>query len=442
MKEKLLRVFQLSVPAILAEISSIIMQYIDASMVGSLGADASAAIGLVSSSTWLINGIGMAAASGFAVQVAQYVGAKNEKMARNTLRQSLIVCGAIACLLTGIALSLSSKIPYWLGGSDNVCALSVQYFFVYGCSLIFVLMRMLASSMLQCSGNMKTPSFLNICLCLLDVVFNSIFIFGLHLGVLGAAFGTAVSEVIISILMLYKMGWKSPILSLKCPGSWRLRKETMRSAFVIGAPIALEHSVLNVAQIVIVGIVAPLGTVAVAANSLAVTAESLCYMPGYGIANAATTLVGQSVGAKNGQAVRDYALLSTLLGVGIMSMLAFFMYLFAPMIFKTMTSDLQVQELGAQVLRIEAFAEPFFAASIVIAGALRGAKDTFVPSLYNLLTMWGIRIVLSIVLAPRFGLPGVWFAMAFELTIRGLLFVHRLRSKKWIKEENLSFLLE
>lgn len=165
-------------------------------------------------------------------------------------------------------------------------------------------------------------------------------------------------------------------------------------------------------------------------------------MPGYGIANAATTLVGQSVGAKNGQAVRDYALLSTLLGVGIMSMLAFFMYLFAPMIFKTMTSDLQVQELGAQVLRIEAFAEPFFAASIVIAGALRGAKDTFVPSLYNLLTMWGIRIVLSIVLAPRFGLPGVWFAMAFELTIRGLLFVHRLRSKKWIKEENLSFLLE
>ena len=82
-----------------------------------------------------------------------------------------------------------------------------------------------------------------------------------------------------------------------------------------------------------------------------------------------------------------------------------------------------VRELGVRVLRIEAFAEPLFAVSIVAAGALRGAGDTLGPSVLNLVSMWGVRITLSAALAPRFGLPGVWFAMCFELCVRGLLFL-------------------
>lgn len=433
MKEKMWMVLRLSVPAILAEISSIVMQYIDAGMVGSLGADASASIGLVASTTWLINGIGMAVAAGFAVQVAQFVGARQPRQARDTMRQAMGICALIALGLSGTAVSLSGALPRWLGGSETVCVMASQYFLVYACSLFFVLNRQMASHMLQCTGDMKTPSALNMLLCVLDVVFNTFFIFGCGLGVLGAALGTAASEVVIAGMMVGKMCFGSPILTIREEGSWRWQKQTMRTAFAIGAPIAIEHSVVNVAQIVIVGIVAPLGTVAVAANSLAVTAESLCYMPGYGIGSAATTLVGQSVGAKDWGAVRAFADMATLLGVGIMSVTALGMYMLAPFLFETMSNDLQVRALGVQVLRIEAFAEPFFAASIVIAGALRGAKDTLMPSLYNLASMWGVRIVLSIVLAPVYGLPGVWFAMAFELGVRGCLFVYRLRSRKWLK---------
>lgn len=435
MKTRLIRVIQLSVPAIMAQISSIIMQYIDAGMVGSLGADATASIGLVSSTTWLINGIGMACAAGFAVQVAQYVGAGNDEKARSTMRQSLLLCTLVSAILSVAAVLISPRLPHWLNGTEAVCVLATQYFFVYGCSLFFVLNRMLASNMLQCAGDMKTPSLLNILLCALDVVFNSFFIFYLDLGVLGAALGTACSEIVISAAMFYKMAFSSPILTLKKTGSWKWKAETLKSAFAIGAPIALEHTVLNTAQIMIVGIIAPLGTVAVAANSLAVTAESLCYMPGYGIGSAATTLVGQSVGAKDMDAVRSYANLSVFLGVAIMSVSALAMYMAAPLLFDTMTSDGQVRALGTMVLRIEAFAEPFFAASIVIAGALRGAKDTLVPSLINLATMWGIRITLSMALAPVYGLPGVWFAMAFELFARGCLFFYRLFSMRWLRME-------
>ena len=112
---------------------------------------------------------------------------------------------------------------------------------------------------------------------------------------------------------------------------------------------------------------------------------------------------------------KRFAWLSTALGMAVMGLTAVLMYAGAPWLFRILTPDATVRALGVQVLRIEAFAEPLFAASIVAAGALRGAGDTLVPSVLNLVSMWGVRITLAAVLAPRFGLPGVWFAMCFEL---------------------------
>ena len=197
--------------------------------------------------------------------------------------------------------------------------------------------------------------------------------------------------------------------------------------------MAFEHGVVSGAQIVSTKIVSPLGTVSVAANSLAVTAESLCYMPGYGVASAATTLVGQSIGAREKEQARGFARLSVLLGALMMSAAAFIMYIFAPQMFAMLTPDGAVRELGVRVLRIEAFAEPFFACSIVAAGALRGAGDTLVPSVMNLLSMWGIRITMAAFLAPRIGLTGVWIAMCVELCMRGILFLVRLFREKWLE---------
>ena len=140
---------------------------------------------------------------------------------------------------------------------------------------------------------------------------------------------------------------------------------------------------------------APLGTVAVAANSLAVTAEGFCYMPGYGIGSAATTLVGQSIGAQRLDLAKRFARLSTALGVAVMSCMGVVMFLAAPWMFTLLTPDPAIRELGAYVLRIEAFAEPLFAASIVAAGALRGAGDTLVPCVMNLVSMWGVRLTMA-----------------------------------------------
>ncbi|MBQ6859497.1 MAG: MATE family efflux transporter, partial [Clostridia bacterium] len=179
--------------------------------------------------------------------------------------------------------------------------------------------------------------------------------------------------------------------------------------------------------------VAPLGTIAIAANSFGVTAESLCYMPGYGIASAAATLIGQSIGAGRKDLARRLGVLTTCLGIAVMSVSGALMYAFAPVMIGIMSPDPAVVELGARVLRIEAFAEPMFAASIVAAGVFRGAGDTLMPSIFNFASMWGVRLPMAALLAPKLGLVGVWIAMFSDLTVGGILFLIRLRGGKWLR---------
>lgn len=449
-KEQLSRVIQLSIPAVLAEISSIAMQYIDAAMVGSMGANASAAIGLVSSTTWLFGGLCIAAATGFSVQVAQLVGAGRDGDARRVLRQAVLCTLTFGLLLSAIGIGISRRLPVWLGGEADVCADASRYFLVYACALPASQIRQMAGSMLQCSGNMRIPSKLNIMMCVLDVVLNSLLIFpsrqvailhmqiwlpGAGLGVMGAALGTALSEVVTAAFMLYAACFRSGHLRLERHGNWRLDGNCLKLAVRLAMPMAFEHMILCGAQIAGTRIVAPLGTVSVAANSLAVTAESLCYMPGYGISAAATTLVGQSIGAGKPRLAKCYAGLSVALGASVMACTGCLMFFGAPYMFSILTPDVQIRTLGAKVLRIEAFAEPLFAVSIVAAGALRGAGDTLVPSIMNLASMWGVRITASFLLAPRFGLAGVWTAMCVELCVRGVLFLIRLMRGKWLERK-------
>ncbi len=473
-KEYLRQVIQLSIPAVLAQISSIIMQYIDAAMVGSLGATATAAIGLVSSTTWLFGGLCVSAATGFSVQVAQRIGGEQEKEARDVLRQAIMCTLLFGAIVSAVGIGISSQLPVWLGGAEEIRRDASRYFLIYACALPAAQMRHTAGSALQCSGDMKVPSRLNIMMCGLDVIFNSLLIFptrqvslfgisatviGAGMGVTGAALGTALAEAVTAVLMLYAVCFRSEKLRLAGPSCWRKRSRRMRpqgelsetvpvmeekfqlqpkclrTALRLALPMAFEHTIMCGAHIAETRIVAPLGTVAVAANSLAVTAESLCYMPGSGIGTAATTLVGQSIGAGKPERAKRYANLAVILGAAVMTCTGGLMFLGAPLMFSMLTPDAAIRELGVRVLRIEAFAEPLFAVSIVTTGALRGAGDTLIPSMINLASMWGVRITVASLLAPRIGLVGVWIAMCGELCVRGLMFLVRLLRGKWLEKK-------
>ena len=437
--EKLRLIVNLSIPSILAQISATVMFFIDASMVGHLGARASAAIGLVETTGWLLGGLASAANMGFSVQVAHYIGANNFEAARRVLRQSLVCCLIWAVSITLIALSCSPFLPYWLGGTDEIAHDASLYFMLFSVFGIFFQMEGLAGSMLKCSGNMKIPSMLNILMCVMDVVFNYLFIYLLELGVMGAALGTGVAMLITAGLMLYFLLWRSDMLGIfkkqreqrESSPAFRPTSDVVTTALKIGAPMGLQHMLMGSAQIVSTLIVAPLGTIAIAAHSLAITVESLCYMPGFGISEAATTLVGQGIGAGQKQLTRSFANMSVSLGIGVMTLMGVLMFIFAHELMSVMSPVAAIQALGAYCLRIEAFAEPMFAAAIVCNGVFIGAGDTLKPAIMSLCSMWGVRLTLAALLAREYGLKGVWTAMAIELTFRGVIFLCRLFYGHW-----------
>lgn len=453
-KEQLRLAVSLSVPAIVAQISAIVMQYIDASMVGSLGALPAASIGLVTTTTWIFFGLCSACSVGFSVQVAHLLGGGNPKGAREVLRQALVAALFYSFALASVGVAISWELPAWLGGEPAIRHNATMYFLITVAAMPLFQFSYLSAGMLRSSGNLVFPGIIGTIMCVLDVLFNFFLIFpsryiiigsheiyvpGFGFGVWGAALGTSVAEGIGAIVMLIKLVCFSKEMRLGLDkGSFklrefRLRRSCMKRAFHIGFPLGIERFLTSGAQVMITIIVAPLGAPSIAANAFAVIAESICYMPGYGIGDATTTLVGQSIGAGRRKLTRQFAWTSTWLGIGVMTALGGLMYGIAPWMMEIMTGDHEIIRLGVQALRTEAWAEPMYAASIVAYGAFVGAGDTLIPSFMNLGSMWGVRVVLASLLAPVYGLHGVWIAMAIELTFRGAIFLIRMRSGAWMR---------
>lgn len=433
-REKLELIVELSIPSMLAQITTVMMFFIDAAMVGHLGAAASASIGLVETTTWLMGSILSAVSLGFSVQVAHFIGANDFTRARQVFRHALVCGVAFSVLMALVGASIHQSLPYWLGGKDDIAPMSSGYFLIFSLTLPAVLLFHLMSAMLKSAGEMRVPSLLSIMMCGLDVAFNYLFIYVLKLGVVGAALGTMSAYFFTVIPMAWQAICKNKIIALRIdrtPFVWM--GSYVRNAVKISFPVAVQNILMGSAQVVSTLIVAPLGNVAIAANSFAITAESLCYMPGYGVGDAATTLVGQTYGAGRSDLCKNFANLTIGVGMLVMAFMGVVMFVFAPEMIGFLSPVEEIRQLGAMVLRIEAFAEPFFAAAIVSYAVCVASGDTLKPAAMSLFSMWCVRLTLAYVLAQSYGLRGVWVAMATELTFRGTIFLLRIRRGSWLK---------
>ena len=433
-REKLELIVELSIPSMLAQITTVMMFFIDAAMVGHLGAAASASIGLVETTTWLMGSILSAVSLGFSVQVAHFIGANDFTRARQVFRHALVCGVAFSVLMALVGASIHQALPYWLGGKDDIAPMSSGYFLIFSLTLPAVLLFHLMSAMLKSAGEMRVPSLLSIMMCGLDVAFNYLFIYVLKLGVVGAALGTMSAYFFTVIPMAWQAICKNKIIALRLdrtPFVWM--GSYVRNAVKISFPVAVQNILMGSAQVVSTLIVAPLGNVAIAANSFAITAESLCYMPGYGVGDAATTLVGQTYGAGRSDLCKNFAHLTIGVGMLVMAFMGVVMFVFAPEMIGFLSPVEEIRQLGAMVLRIEAFAEPFFAAAIVSYAVCVASGDTLKPAAMSLFSMWCVRLTLAYVLAQSYGLRGVWVAMATELTFRGTIFLLRIRRGSWLK---------
>ena len=449
-QERLRILWRLSWPAIIEQVLGTMVSYVDTAMVGVMGAVGSAAVSVNAPPIWLINGILTGVGVGYSVQVSNAVGAKDPDRVRQVIRQAFlaaVVCGLFAC---GLYELLGASIPRWLGAKPEVLPHAANYMRIYCTALPFNALLIVFSAVLRCMGNTKTPLLFNSATNLLNLVMNFFLIYptrqwhgltipGMGWGVEGAAIATAASIVCAGIpaavAAFHQEGFATSLREGLAPN-----RVIIRRAVKLGVPSAAERAIINIGQIAMTALVGhALTTAAMAANQIATTAEGLCYLPAYGIGYAAMALVGQSVGAGDREDAEAYGVLTGAIGFLLCLVTGTLLFLFATPLASLFNSDPQVVSEAALALRVVAFSEPFFAVSIILTNALRGADDVKFPMMVGLAGMWCIRVPLACLLVLRFhwSLAGVWGAMAIDLVLRGALCMWRWKSGKWMKLSGL-----
>ena len=387
------------------------VSYVDTAMVGVLGAAGTAAVSVNAAPIWLANGLLMGVGVGYSVQVSNAIGAEDDERARRIIRQGVLAAIVVGLLGLLIYQSLAGLIPRWLGAEPEVLPHAVAYLRFYTMAMPFMAAGQIFSAILRCMGNTRAPLYFNTAANLLNIVLNFLLIyptrpavlFGAQITIPGAGLGAA-GAAIASAAALTTAG----IALLRIGTRQGPDGAIIRQAVRLGLPSAVERATINLGQIATTAVVASLGTVALAANQIAVTAEGLCYLPAYGISYAGIALVGQSVGAGSRENARAYGTLAAKLGFVAAIGTASALFLLAPPLAGLFNSDPRVVEQAALMLRIVAFCEPFFALSIILSGTLRGAHDVRLPMVVGLVCMWGIRVPLAPVLVyfAGFGLGG------------------------------------
>lgn len=442
-------IWYLAWPTIIEQILLTFVQYVDTAMVGALGENATASIAVSSTTTWLVNGIFGALALGFYVLIGRNIGAGDIKKAKQIVRQSLMVSAAVGLLFTAAIQLISPFLPIWLGADTAIRSDASAYLSIVSSVYFFNMMVVMSAGILRVSGDTRTPLFFNVLTNLINIVLNFLMIYqtraltvfgftftmwGAGWGVKGAAIATAIATVISGSFLFSRLFKKDYPIRIALKGDYKPDVPIIKSALRIATPAMLERITISSGQILMTLLITNLGTTALAANYLAVTAEAISYLPAYGFNVAAITMVAQSLGAGNKEGALRFAKMCMMIGVVMMSATGVLMYLNAEFLISIFTPVPAVILLGSKVLRVEAFAQPFFAMSIIGGGILRGAGDTKWPFYISIAGMWGVRILTAYVLAYPLGmgLMGAWIGMVADLFTRGVLSFIRYRSKKWL----------
>lgn len=444
------KVWSLAWPTILEQLLMMVVIYVDAAMVGSIGVNATAAIAVNTTVIWLIQGLMSGLAVGASVLVAKKIGEGNPDEARDYLRQAILGMLALGIFVTLVGqLILAPHLATWMGADEVLKEPARQYMRIVSASFLFQVILAVGSSIIRCSGDTKTPMLYNILNNVVNIVANAIFIYptrtvaifgmevtlwGAGMGVGGAAMGTSIAAVIAGSLTMCRLFSKKFAVAVSLKDHYRFNRKLMTEIVKLGLPAAFERITLSSGQILTTAMVTGMGSSILAAHQLATTAESVCYMPVWGFHVASTTLTAQSLGAGEKKMAKEFSVICMKYGVLVMVFCATMMFIFAPQMIGVFIRDSAVIAMGAAMLRIEAFAEPCVAISEVCCGVLKGAGDTRWPFYVSVVGMWCVRLPLAFI-AIKFldiGLAGIWIPMALDWTVRMILNSYRYKSGSWL----------
>lgn len=431
-------VLHLATPAIMEMILAMSVGIIDTAMVGRLGASALASVGLGSQIMFIAQTLFASVTTGTTALVARHIGAGEPDEACSVARQSLVIGGGLAIIASLLLITCSPYLVGFLFGSTEamVQAQAVVYVRIVASALVFQFALIVLNSSLRGSGDTKTPMMIMAIVNLTNVVLNYILIYGAlgvpALGMPGAAMATACSLTVGGCLALAFAFGGRRLIKLSLRDNYRPHWATVKRILTIGIPAGVEQAFLRIGQLSYSMIIASLGTTAYAAHQIALNAESLSYQPGFGFALAATSLVGQGLGARDPEGAQRAGLTAARMAAVAMGSIGAVLFLIPGPIVRIFTPDPEVIALSAQVLRIVAIAQPALALVMVLSGSLRGAGDTRVVMVITAAGFCGVRIITAYLLVRAgYGLVGAWIGMVVDLFFRGSLFLLRFRRGGW-----------
>ncbi|NLN17652.1 MAG: MATE family efflux transporter [Firmicutes bacterium] len=434
------KVLMLAWPAIIDRFLHMSVNMVDTAMVGRLGASALAAAGLGAQIMMIATSLFASITTGTTALVARCTGAVEYEEANKVARQSLVLGGGLALVASLFFVFLANPLVKVLfpKAAPDVLAGAAIYVRIVGLGVIPQFLFVMSNAALRGAGDTKTPMFTTGVTNISNVICNYLLIFGAagfpRLGLLGAAISTTVAHFLGASVALSALYSGKKAVHLRLRDDYRPDVETLRRILNISIPAGMEQGVIRVGQMAFTMILSSLGTVAFASHRIALQTENLSFIAGAGFALAATSLVGQALGAGDPKEAERVGLEAARIAACIMGFMGLLFLLFPRALVSIFTTDPEVIDHSTVVIRIVAISQPFMAFQRVLSGALRGAGDTRSVMIISLLGICGIRLILAHWLVTLgYGLVGAWVAMSIDLTVRGCLLYWRFRHGSWKK---------
>ena len=432
-KEVLKSLIMLSIPTILEEMLATLLQYVDTAMVGRLGENATASVSVTTTVTWLIYGVPAALAVAALSMIAKAVGSGDRERIRRISSQMFVLAVASGLLMGCVSLALSPYIPIWMGADVSIQRQASVYFFIICIPMPFRVCNSILGASIRATKDTKTPMLINLSANILNVVLNYLLIYTFGLGVTGAAVATAISYMISGTCMfvayrrnqLLYWEWRS----FKADGA------ILRDCAKISIPVLGTNVASCFGYVVFASLVTGMGNTIFAAHSIAVTAETIFYIPGYGLRTATSALIGISLGEGNRQKFEKVSSLSVFITMGMMFLSGAILYLCAYPLMSLFTNSDQVARIGADMLKLVAFSEPFFGLMVVMEGIFYGLGRSRYPFFVETMSMWGVRILLTFVCVRiwNLGIREVWYCMIADNVCKAVLLAFPILCKNYRK---------
>ena len=420
-------VVMVALPTMLEQILSVLMQYVDTAMVGRLGANATAAVSTSTTITWLVGSVPVAFGVGAMTQIVQAIGSGEHHKISQVAKMSLAFAIGVGVIVEAICLGLCPFVAGWMGASAEVAPAATRYFFWISVPIVFKSLNIILSAAIRATKDTKTPMYIGIGANIMNVVLDYLLIYTLGLGVDGAAYATCISAVFSGVMTLIAfLRHKEFTIDRKLLS---VDKEIVDRMWRLSLPVLLINVASTSGYVVFAGLVSHMGTIIFAAHSIAVGAEELFYIGGYGFKSAANTMVGISYGEQNHEKYHAVCVSSIIATVGIMTISGVILFVCAQPLMGFFTNDASVIALGTTVLKMVAFNEPFFGLYIISEGIYYGLGRTKYPFIIEFGGMWLVRILSTFIGIHLFGigLVGVWCCMIADNVLKSIFLTVPLR---------------